>query len=222
MTAKLMWILASAALAAAQPRIGSFEGRAALILANGKLELTVMLEGSTLASFVLADDAEKLSPLWNPVRMARELGSQADTSAAGHFVCVDGFGPASPQERAAGLPGHGEAHLIALEPHSSKDGLTSVVSLTGKLPIVQELFTRTYRIVDGENVIYVDSQLENLLGFDRPVNWAEHATIGSPFLESGVTVVDVSGSRSRTRPYQQGGRGQIERRLASGQDFAWP
>ena len=31
----------------------------------------------------------------------------------GHFVCVDGFGPVSPEERAAGLPGHGEAHRVA-------------------------------------------------------------------------------------------------------------
>ena len=46
-------------------------------------------------------------------------------------------------------------------------------------------------MVDGENIVYVESRLENLLGFDRPVNWAEHATIGSPFLESGATVVDV-------------------------------
>ena len=77
-------------------------------------------------------------------------------------------------------------------------------------------------MVEGENVIYVESQLENLLGFDRPVNWAEHATIGSPFLESGVTVVDVSGSRSRARPYQGGGAGATQRRLVSGKDFTWP
>ena len=72
------------------------------------------------------------------------------------------------------------------------------VTLSAKLPLVQENFTRTYRVVDGENVVYVESQLESLLGFDHPLNWAEHATIGSPWLEPGVTVVDVSGSRSRT------------------------
>jgi hypothetical protein len=48
--------------------------------------------------------------------------------------------------------------------------------------------------------------------------WAEHATIGSPFLEAGATAIDVSGKQSQTRPYTQRG----PRRLASGKDFTWP
>jgi hypothetical protein len=56
------------------------------------------------------------------------------------------------------------------------------------------------------------------------MNWAEHATLGSPWLESGVTVVDVSGSRSQTRPWQQGETlaTGMERRLPPGLDFLWP
>ena len=65
---------------------------------------------------------------------------------------------------------------------------------------MQENFTRTYHIVPGENVVYVDSTLENLLGFDRPVNWAEHATVQAPFVKAGVASVWVSGTRSQTRP----------------------
>jgi hypothetical protein len=49
-------------------------------------------------------------------------------------------------------------------------------------------------------VVYVDSTLENLLGFDRPVNWAEHATIQAPFVKPGVGFIYVSGTRSQTRP----------------------
>jgi hypothetical protein len=90
------------------------------------------------------------------------------------------------------------------------------------LPVVQEVFTRTFRVVDRENVVYVESELENLLGFDRPVNWAEHGTIGSPFLASGQTVVDLSGVRSRTRPYESATSGQLQQRLKSGEDFEWP
>jgi hypothetical protein len=203
---------------------GTYEGQPAVVLSNGKLELTVMNHGATLASLVLADDPEKLNPLWNPIRMARELGTTPlPTNVGGHFVCVDGFGPVSPEERAAGLQNHGEAHLVNLETKSERKDKTVTVMLTGTLPIVQELFTRTIRMVDGENVIYVDSRLENLLGFDRPINWAEHATIGSPFLESGATMVDVSGSRSRTRPWQRlAGTNMAQRRLASGFDFTWP
>ena len=203
---------------------GTHEGQPAVVLSNGKLELTVMKQGATLANLVLADDPEKLSPLWNPIRMARELGTTPlPASVGGHFVCVDGFGPVSPEERAAGLPNHGEAHFANLETRSERNGAAVSITLSGTLPIVQEVFTRNIRMVDGENIVYVESRLENLLGFDRPVNWAEHATIGSPFLESGATVVDVSGSRSRTRPWQQlAGNNQTQRRLASGFDFAWP
>ena len=204
-------------------RDSTFEGYPSVVLSNSKLELTVMRKGSTITNLVLADDSEKLSPYWNPMRFAKELGLPVKfDGGAGHFVCVDGFGPASPEEHAAGLPGHGEAHTETFDVTSSKTGSTTSLKLTAKLPIVQEVFTRTFEAVDGENVIYVNSELENLMGFDRPVNWAEHATLGSPFLESGATFVDLSGSRSRTRPYEKSGQGPVQRRLTSGQDFKWP
>jgi hypothetical protein len=182
-----------------------------------------MTEGTTLSSIVLKDDPEKLNPLWNPMRMARELGQPVHyDGGAGLFVCVDGFGPVSSQEKAAGLPMHGEAHRQMFEAESKREGATASVTMRATLPIVHEVFTRTFQIHDGESVVLVESELENQLGFDRPVNWAEHATIGSPFLKSGVTVVDVSGSRSRTRPYDEVLSGHTSRRLTSGQDFTWP
>ena len=87
---------------------------------------------------------------------------------------------------------------------------------------MQEIFSRTFRIVDGENVVYVDSTLENELGVDRPVSWAEHTTIGSPFLASGVALSSISGTRAQNRPYQGTGNPGAERRLAAGEDFRWP
>lgn len=216
----------SAALLPAQtaaPEKTTFEGHPALKLTNGKLELTILLQGSTFASLVLSSDPDKLSPLWNPIRMARELGQNPKfSSGLGHFVCVDGFGPVSPEEQAAGLPGHGEAHLQMFDVKSfSNGGGAQTLSLTTTLPITQERFTRTVRMVPGENVVYVHSRLESLLGFDRPVNWAEHATIGSPFLEPGVTVVDMSASRAQTRPYDPSQPG-LPHRLPPGKDFTWP
>ena len=46
-------------------------------------------------------------------------------------------------------------------------------------------------MVDGENVVYVTSDLQSGLAADRPISWAEHATLGPPFLEKGKTVVDM-------------------------------
>src|SRR5262249_8904499 len=148
--------------------------------------------------------------LWNPVQLARDAGRTVQFNGTiGHFVCVDGFGTPSSEERAAGLPGHGEAHLQHFD--VTRDPSGNAVTFSGKLPIVAEVFTRTYRIVDGESVVYVDSQIESLLGFDRPVNWAEHATVGAPFLEPGKTTIALSGTRSQNRDYtttNQGGRGR--------------
>ncbi len=223
----LFLFLSVCAIAVAQvPTVtqGTFDGQPAMVLANGKLELTVSVQGASFTRTVLREDPEGLNPFWDPARMARETGAQAGfRSAAGHFICADGFGPVSPEERAAGLPGHGEAHRQTYETRrAATEGRMAILTMEAILPMVQEKLTRTIRLVEGENVVYVDSRLENLLGFDRPVNWAEHATVGSPFLESGATVVDVSGSRSMTRPYEPARMGAMVRRLASGKEFTWP
>jgi hypothetical protein len=197
-----------------------FEDIPALVLSNNKLELTVLTNGGALANLILRDDPAKLSPYWNPSRYARESGRKFSGFAMGHFVCVDGFGPVSPEEKDAGLSGHGEAHALAWETKlAHKSGSTGTLTQSVKLPILQEVFTRTLRMVDGENVVYVQSELESLLGFDRPVNWGEHATLGSPFLEPGVTVVDMPAKRAQTRPDKPG---TLPMRLTPGKDFTWP
>jgi len=224
-------IIATTSIALAQspgsPPSTTFEGQPAVTLSNDKLQMTVMVQGSSIASLVMTDDAQKLSPYWNPARLGREVGRTVQFAGSlGHFVCVDGFGPASAEERAAGLPMHGEAHVTTFQVSAGKETGGSSLTFTATLPIVQEVFTRSFRMVAGENVVYVDSQLENLMGFDRPVNWAEHATVAAPFLEPNVSIVEVSGSRSQTRPYVESAQAKAQnptqRRLASGQDFTWP
>jgi hypothetical protein len=214
------WLILVACAAATLPaqRRTEFEGRPALVLENDRLELTLLTDGGALARLVLKDDPEKLNPLWEPARLARELGQPSRFGAGtGHFVCVDGFGPTSKEERAAGLEGHGEAHRQPFEVLAASG---SSATLRATLPIVQEVLTRRHKLVGGENVVYVESELESLLGFDRPVVWAEHATIGAPFLAPEVTVIDLSAGPSQTRPDPDNPNSR--RRLASGKDFTWP
>ena len=94
-------ILLTVSVAVAQSPVGpqgsTFEGQPAVTLSNNKLQMTVMVQGSSIASLVMTDDAEKLSPYWNPTRLAREVGRTVQfTGSLGHFVCVDGFGPGFP------------------------------------------------------------------------------------------------------------------------------
>jgi len=184
----------------------TLDGRPALVISNDKLALTVRTQGGAMVRLVMQDDPDKLSPL---------------RAGMGHFVCVDGFGPVSPEERKAGLPGHGEANRVPWETLSSekKDGAVAV-AFSATLPLVQEVFRRTIRLVGGENVVYVESELENLLAFDRPINWGEHATIGPPFLELGKTVVEMSAQRAMTRSHES--QSEKPHRIVSFQEFTWP
>ncbi len=201
---------------------GEFHGQPALVVANDKIELKILPFGGAMVSLTLKDDAEKMNPMWDSFRADIEAGKPVrQGGSAGHFVCVDGFGPVSGEERKAGLPGHGEAHTLPwVTQASSKTGKVTRLTQAVQLPRVHEVLTRTIELVDGENVVSVRSSLKNLLAFDRPICWAEHATIGSPFLERGVTVVDMSKNRAMTRPHE--GERPRSHRLPSGVEFEWP
>jgi hypothetical protein len=130
----------------------------------------------------------------------------------------------SREEEAAGLSGHGEAHRVPWDMVSSArtDGTLSV-AFTATLPLVQEILRRTIRVVDGENIVYVDTELESRLGFDRPINWAEHATLGGPFLEQGKTVTEMSATRASTRSYASEAVDPPDNHnLADDKPFTWP
>lgn len=201
----------------------TYEGLPAIELSNGKLSITIVRQGGAIASVVLADDPDKLNPMWNPRAAGRAAGREPQqyNGTLGHFVAVDGFGQPSAEERAAGIPQHGEAHVANFDITPSAESNGTSITMTAKLPIVEESFTRTYRLVNGENVMYVDSQLESLVGFDRPVVWAEHATIAAPFLKPGATTITLSGTRSQNRDYtatNAGGRGNGPSANAAGRN----
>jgi hypothetical protein len=164
-------LLISATLAFAQqtePPKATFEEQPAFVLANGAIELTVFLKGSTFANLVLADDAEKLSPWWNPARLARESGQPKDFGDAfGHFICVDGFGPVSPEEQAdTQLVAMAQAtvcrHISPRRTQHDADAGRASASHAGKLHADVARKARMW---------HVESQLESLAGFDRPAFW---------------------------------------------------
>ena len=172
-------------------------------LSNDKLTLSVSAMGGKFTKLTLRD-GDGLSPI----------------HAIGHFLALDGFGAASEEEQALGIPFHGEANRREMKVVASNtSGRTRVLTLQSTLPIAQETLTRTMQLTEGENIVYVTSQLESALTVDRPISWAEHATIGQPFLAKGKTVVDMPGVNCRVRPYKPG---PIPGHLVYNQDFQWP
>jgi len=174
-----------------------------LVLSNDRLELTILGTGGTLSRLLLRGE-EPVSPL----------------ATIGHFLALDGFGAPSEQERAAGMPFHGEASKQLTKVIASQDsGPLRSVTLQIVLPMAQEMLTRTVEMRDDENVVYITSDLESAVAADRPISWAEHATIGPPFLEKGKTVVDMPALNCRVRPFKPG---PIPGRLVYERDFQWP
>jgi hypothetical protein len=217
----LLCFCVSVAVAAQEKVV--FEGLPAVRLSSDTLELTVLPEGGAMVQIALTGEKDQVNPLWNPIRLARDAGLQPPTSLyRGAFICVDGFGPSSPAEQAAGLPMHGEAQTLpwSLEAYQ-KQGGTASARFSVRLPMAQEILTRTFRVVDGEHVVWVDSELESLVSFDRPAFWGEHATIAAPFLEPGKVVVDMPVAKAKTKAYQLQG-GTTNRQLPSFVDFTWP
>ena len=194
-----------------------FDGRPAVVLRNDKIELTVLTRGATLANLVLRDDSEKLSPYWNTDRALKPNGPPPSPLAGsiGHFLCLDGFGAPSDEEAEAGIPFHGEASKQQFE---TVTGTAATIKLKARLPLAQEDITRTITLVDGENVVYVNTEVENLLAIDHLISWAEHATTGPPFLLPGQTIIDIPATKCRVRPQKAGSTGK----LAYGKDFVWP
>jgi hypothetical protein len=174
-----------------------------VVLSSDRLELSIGTTGGRFLKIVLRD-GDPLSPL----------------AAMGHFLALDGFGAPSEQEQALGMPFHGEASRQPIKIIATRDaGPRHMITMQSALPLAQETLTRTVDAADGENVICVTSRLESAVTVDRPVSWAEHATLGPPFLEAGKVVVDMSATNCRVRPYKPG---VIPGRLAYGQDFKWP
>ena len=208
MRASVLFLLPFVAAAQQTVEVDSFP---ATLLGNDQIELTTLNQGGAFARLTRKADPERLNPMWTPAGRG---------TSRGHFVCVDGFGPTSKDEQRAGLQGHGEAHRQPWELISSgRSGATQHLQWKTHLPLVQEIFTRKVEMVDGEPVVYVESSLESELAFDRPVNWAEHATIGYPFLRPGATAVDASVGRCETRPHQNK---PANRTLKGGQEFSYP
>ncbi len=196
-------------------RAVQIEGHPGLELDNGKVSLVVLNPGGAFASFTLKSGVT-LNPIWEPARMAREAGGRPRASSStGHFLCVDGFGPISSDEQKAGYVGHGEATRL---PWDVLTSTSTSVSFRVRLPIVHEILQRKITIAPGEQVALVESELESELSFDRPMLWAEHATVGAPFLALGKTVVDASSTKCQTKPYEQKG----PRTFAAAENFDWP
>src|SRR5262249_48752369 len=141
----------------------------------------------------------------------RESDGKLLAGIMGHNLCLDIFGGPSSEEANAGLTAHGDASVA---PYAiTREGGTLV--LRAVLPIAQIHVER--RIELKGRAVAVRERVRSRCGFDRPIGWTEHVTLGPPFLEKGATEFRASATRSKVFETEFGTADYLER----GAEFDW-
>ena len=214
-----IWLVV-AACGTAEVRNSRFAQRPAWTIETPQLRVTILEGGGHVAEIVLAGESA-VNPLWVQARPTIDpdqynpalhdkvygpgSGARLMSGLAGHNVCFPYWGDPSPAEARAGMTYHGETGVVRWV---RLDAPGDRLRVAADLP---ESLTRFVRAVEvAGQVAYFDETGENRSGWDRPLGWCEHVTLGAPFLEKGVTRIDASLTRGRVN-------GE-----ASGAEFAWP
>jgi hypothetical protein len=203
-----------------------YRGRRADVIENDRLRVTVLEGGGHIAE--IFDKATGVNPLWAPPWSSIEpeefdhsrhpgFGSSPAESRLlsaimGHNLCLDFFGGPSAAEEAAGLSAHGEGSIATYEIRHDRATLV----MRAALPIAQLSIERQIALHGA--AVRIQETVQNLAGFDRPLGWTQHVTLGPPFLERGVTEFRVSATRSKTF---EGAFGPADY-LTPDAEFDWP
>ncbi len=191
-----------------------FGERPAVSLKNENIELIVLTGGGHIAAIRRANGG--VNPLWEPSwpttdpalrRLADpeafgdSLESQLLCNISGHNLCVDVFGAHSPGEAAAGMCIHGESGLVTwvvIDSSKSDDGAD--VTLKAHLPETCIDLERRFSLAAGSDVVKVEETMSNLTGFQRAMGRAQHATIGSQFLDPAPCLFECNADQGMTWP----------------------
>jgi len=204
-------------LAGQAPRLTEekFQGRQAYVLSNGVVRVSILKGGGHIAELRFLDGPE--SRRVNPFRVphyptiepheydaAKHDVLYGDTphkvlhsGYMGHLLCFPFYGPVSSEAEARnGLGNHGEAPIV--EWRLVRQAVTPdavAIDVEAELRRTHFRVGRTITLARGAAGIQVEEWVENLLPFDRPVNWMQHATFGPPFAEPGQTTLDMDATR---------------------------
>jgi hypothetical protein len=214
-TVLLMLLACATAVSAQTPTVReepNIHGRPGWVLENGKIRVGLLRAGGHIAEVRLVSANPRLSinPMFIPA---------VGDGYMGHLVCFPYYGPASADERAQGLRGHGEAGSVEWQqtrpPRIDAQGVTFFYG--ADLPKTQYKIERAVTLHAGETALHVEEWIENLAPYDRPYNRNQHATFGAPFVTPGRNILDMSGTRGITDPVRTAGG-----KWSEGQLFQWP
>ncbi len=197
-------------------------GRRAFVLENARMRVATLPGGGFIGEIRLKSDDPKKSV--NPLRiphyqtidpfqydLARDgaaygtdIQRRLMSGYMGQFLCFPHYGPSSQAEFRYDLGQHGEALAVEWKRDgvdTRSDGVT--LRYSADLPKTQYRVERAITLATDETVGYVEESVENLVPYDRPINWVQHITFGPPFLVPGKNIVDASVAKVGVRPGQQ-------------------
>ena len=200
--------------------------RAIISIENDHLIVSVSVEGGHIAA--ITEKTSGVNALWvppwpsiEPSLYSRErnpeYGDNAESKLLagilGHNLALDIFGPPSEAEYAAGLTVHGESSVVPYQIESSGRRLVA----TAHLPMALLDFEREINLSTG--VVRIREKVTNLTSMDRPIAWTQHVTLGPPFIEPGVTRLNLTANESMVFPHDLSPDHQ---RYRPGATFTWP
>jgi hypothetical protein len=175
---------------------------------NDELIVTVTVEGGHIAEIV--EKKSGVNPLWTPpwpsiepstfsAGSHPEYGDNSESKLLsgilGHNLCLDIFGPPSEAEYAAGITVHGESSVVAYQIEASGANMIA----RAHLPLAQLDFEREIEL-GGNGLVKIRETVTNLTSMDRPLAWTQHVTLGPPFLEAGITKLEMNAPKSMVFP----------------------
>ncbi len=218
------------------PRIdrGVFHGRRSLSLSNEKVRMSLVPGGGHIVELV-RKDADSANPYFVPpwrgmepsayraARHERLYGGAPEArllaSLMGHNLCLDLFGGPSEAEARCGLSVHGEAPVATWKVvRRQVTARAARLVYRARLPVAAIEVTRQVVLAAGADGFRVRETVRNLGKEDRPIMWTQHVTLGPPFLEPGVTMVDLPARWGQVYPDEFGRRPRLKR----GATFRWP
>ena len=210
----------------------TFRDRRAIRLQSDSFQVVTTTGCGHLASLRIPD--VDVNPLWEPPWPGIEPEDYAPekhldiygpgegrllASLAGHSLCLNHFGDLTEAEEEAQGYYHGEASNLPWTVFEQQADATAARLDYGlELPDAQLRFRRTLRIRPGESTLYIRERTTSLKRADAPFCCQQHVTLGPPFVEGGVSRLDLPARRGQTHPAAIGSTDP----LAADQPYTWP
>ena len=164
-------------------------GASKIEIANSAASLGVNSNGGGIIKFTLNNDT--VNPFtWKLSQEQMPMNNRNGAPFEGHFICLGRWGNPTEGEIRAGIPNNGQIGNMLWNVINQTDRELEF-SVNSDLDLMS--LNRRIFLDDREPVFLVKDSVTNQSTLGRLFNIVQHATLGSPFLNSG-TLIDTNAS----------------------------